>query len=236
MPEITFLSNSKEPGRIGSLVLDAVLSDSHEFTNEITDYPIEDGSNINDHIKRVPVSITINGFITNSPIAFLKELDMNLVNSIVEGSVTSLEVTTSNRVSNAFAKLLDILGESGSASVSVAKPKLVEIVTGLKVYQNMGMTKLSISRTPADGESLRFLATFKKITKVFRENVLLPKLSNASGENGTGANIDLQDQAASKKDAGTQAPKKLKSLAKRLGESDLPNKVVETLKNVIGVE
>lgn len=230
---VTILTNRKEPGRIGSLVLDAILSDSHEYSNDITNYPIEEGSDISDHIKRTPVSVSITGIITNSPLETLVALKESTIRSIADGYTTTLKEKSFDRVTGGFIELLSIMGENNSTTINVRKPKLVELVTGLKVYQNMAMIKLSITRTPDIGEAIKFTATFKPIKKISRQSTIIPKISDKSG---SGSNTSLQDQISDKENAGNQQPKQLKSVAKRLVESDLPGKVVDTVKDLVGIQ
>lgn len=67
---ISVLFNPRTPqaGRIGSLQLDATISENHVATAQITNEPVEQGSNISDHIVNDPEEITIEGFITNTPV------------------------------------------------------------------------------------------------------------------------------------------------------------------------
>lgn len=55
-------------GKIGSLSIEAVISENYSFTSTPTKFPIEDGSVVSDHIVAEPLSITIEGFISNTPV------------------------------------------------------------------------------------------------------------------------------------------------------------------------
>lgn len=239
MADITLISNRKEPGRIGSLVLDATLNDSHSYTNEITDYPIEEGANINDHIKKNPITITITGFITNSPITFLEDISQATIDEVAENKAKNLSAISSNRISGAFSELMRIVGDDSSTqniSITPNNPKIVEVVTGLRVYTDMVMSKLEINRTPSDGESLRFSATFKKVKKAKSKIALVPHLNAGSVGEGAGNAPRIKDQASEKIDTGSQSPKQLKSVAKRLSESDLPGKIVDKVESLMGLK
>ena len=49
-----------------SLDLDVTQDEIHEWNNEVTQYPVEIGSPISDHIQLNPDNLTISGLITNS--------------------------------------------------------------------------------------------------------------------------------------------------------------------------
>jgi hypothetical protein len=232
---ITFLERKREPGKIGGLTLDLTLSESHDFTNETTDYPIEDGTIISDHIKRSPFTISVQGFITDSPIAFAEKFDNTFFGDVEEGNITELEEKTGNRVRGAFNELLLMLGETDSATVKVnpAKVQLVDVVTTLKVYSSMLLTRLSINRDPSDGEALKFSATFKPLKKAYKSTVTVPRIGGWNGSGGL-SSTPLQDQATSEKDAGNKNPKKLKSMAKRLVDADLPGKISDKIGSLLG--
>ena len=57
-----------EPQGINQLVIDAVIRIDHEYTNRPTEYPIEDGAIISDHIRQSPERLTLEIVTTNSPI------------------------------------------------------------------------------------------------------------------------------------------------------------------------
>tara|TARA_R100000655_G_scaffold16426_4_gene35695 strand:- start:4556 stop:5161 length:606 start_codon:yes stop_codon:yes gene_type:complete len=54
--------------RIGLLRLDATLSEIHDRSSRITDHPIEGGSMMQDHIARMPRKLTIEGYVTDTPL------------------------------------------------------------------------------------------------------------------------------------------------------------------------
>jgi hypothetical protein len=53
---------------IGTLVIEATLSETHEATCTVTDQPIETGARISDHIILDPERVIIEGFVSDSPI------------------------------------------------------------------------------------------------------------------------------------------------------------------------
>lgn len=54
---------------IGTLVIEATLSENHEATCTVTDQPIETGARISDHIILDPERVTIQGFVSDTPLS-----------------------------------------------------------------------------------------------------------------------------------------------------------------------
>lgn len=132
------------------LELDASISEDHSFSNAVTRFPVEDGSDITDHIKLEPDQISINGFVTNSPIKNLVQMRDNP--TVSSGGL--------DRVTSAYETLLGISGRNGTS------PVLVDIFTSLRIFTDMVMTSLTIPRNGGTGEALQFSAEFVHIRKV----------------------------------------------------------------------
>lgn len=50
------------------VAFDVTLSEAHEETAEVTDHPVEEGSNVVDHIRPMPFTLGLEVFVTNTPI------------------------------------------------------------------------------------------------------------------------------------------------------------------------
>lgn len=153
-----------EPSQIGSITVDATISEDHKFTNRVTDFPIEDNAFISDHVIQVPEQLTLKGFITNSPIEYASGLRSGI---------------KPERVNDAFIGLMQIAGydyplQPASPSVVRNSAKLVSVVTGLRSYDNMIVSSLSVPRNDKTGNSMEFTITLKHVneTKVEVETVL----------------------------------------------------------------
>ncbi len=168
---LSLLFGDTRKAKIGVLELDASLSERHEFENIITDFPIETGGEVSDHIYMKPDRVMIQGFITNSPPVFF-----DLTNTLGRN----------DRVGDALETLKSIRDNR----------ELVTVVTGLIIYDNMAMKRLTIPRSSRTGETLRFTAEFVKITKVASETAGIPEEDIAEGD---------EDIASSPVDVGSQA-------------------------------
>tara|TARA_R110002012_G_scaffold265589_1_gene448997 strand:+ start:2783 stop:3496 length:714 start_codon:yes stop_codon:yes gene_type:complete len=152
------------------LDIDATVSMNHERAATPTKNPIETGSNVTDHINLDNDRLSIEGVVTNSPLSLIQSaqtiLSQRLVDAAVNqfglnrgltsgalGSVGRLLINDGNRVENTFRYLEEIHANRIPFS----------IITGLKRYSNMVLVKLSVPQTSADGDAIRFNATFEKI-------------------------------------------------------------------------
>lgn len=155
---------------VGFIEFDLVLKESHEWKTSPTSNPIENGSDITDHVIIEQDKITLNGYITNSSI------DIDLASFIGgtiaaytpfgAGSILSEALYKKpKKVLEAF-QMLYKLKEAGEE---------VSIVTTLKVYKDMVISNISIPREPSDGDAIEVKIELVHIQKVDVEMVEIPK-------------------------------------------------------------
>jgi len=116
---------------------DASISETHSDSAETSDHPVEDGSDITDHIRVLPKTIEINGVITNTPIIFLATLQAK---SPVTGDLTR----TLDRVETGYQQLQDFMNRG----------ILVDVITSLRTYSNMVLLSMAVTRDAASGNIL----------------------------------------------------------------------------------
>lgn len=191
LPNFNILFSAQSRAVIGSIPLDASIRERHSDTVQVTDAPIEDGSSIQDHAFEDPFRLTIDGFITDSPVRFLSG-----VRSIVEGEDPggiigrALYPAGLTRSASAFRAL---------KSLKAAKQPIT-VQTGLAVYPNMVITAFTVDRDKTRGRALWFTMAFKQVTIVRSETIAIPQetVNPTSGDPGT------PDKAASKTDLNKQ--------------------------------
>lgn len=133
---------------IGGYVVDAALSEDHSFDSEVTSFPVERGSNITDHIRQLPVSVTVEGIVSDTPVGRAGVVRSGVAALQEEGLVESVPFSA-----EALDTLLGIRDRG----------EPVTITTSLRVYENMALEKLSVPRDASTGAALRFTATFVQI-------------------------------------------------------------------------
>ena len=74
------------PTSISSVVLDAVLTEDHQYNSRVTNYPIENGRDITDHIINEPDTLQITGVVSDTPLSFLAPFNrsINSFNRLIE--------------------------------------------------------------------------------------------------------------------------------------------------------
>jgi hypothetical protein len=190
-----------------AITLDATLAEDSEYSNRITEFPLESGSSISDHVIHEPENVTIKGLISETPVAVLGTVGRALMNG---GSF-------SDPIGDGYAFLLAIGGYSQPKFSGKAKPtdqflsggqditesaqqfQLVDILTEFRLYTSMGITRLHVGREPTTGDALVFTASFKKVRMVeVQEGLTMPRVSEPA------AAPRAKKQAAEKSNVGTQ--------------------------------
>ena len=172
-----FLQVNPETFDVIEVELDASISESHKFTADVTDNPVEGGSVVSDHITLKPIELTIDGMITDSPISFLT----GVVDVLSGGE---------SRSQQGFDALIALRDSR----------QLFTVQTGLRAYENMAMTSLTIPRRADIGQALRFQMQVRQLTIVESETVDIPP------EQVAAANADAAQSEADKgKQSGSAA-------------------------------
>lgn len=130
---------------IGALELDALVSENTSLKSQITEYPIEDGSVISDHISQESETLSIEGVITGAGTLF-----------------------------NISAGKSKLIAAKEALRGLHKKRELVTIVTGVDVYEDFAIGSCEINRNADDGERLNVNLTLKKIEKVTLRNEEIP--------------------------------------------------------------
>tara|TARA_Y100000310_G_C20703455_1_gene832280 strand:+ start:11380 stop:12060 length:681 start_codon:yes stop_codon:yes gene_type:complete len=183
-----------EPQGINQLLIDATLRIDHNYVNRPSEYPVEDGSIITDHVRQSPENLTLEIVTTNSPI----------VVNVDESGNTQIRTDQSNRKQLAFNTWLEFAGyeinkQEDKFEQQVNEPQLLNIITGLKVYTNMLITNLVMPENQSIGEALIASVSFQKIKRARTQFFTVPAVSEL---NGKAPNID--NQATPNTDLGKQ--------------------------------
>ena len=205
---LNILLNRHDPAKIGELTIEVVTEENHSYKTDATTYPVEAGFEITDHIHKHPEEYSVTGIISDTP------LPQNI------GNLTEfIKGKGENRTQVALEKLLAIVGRSlpkqekkigiqerniDSIDTLVSperniSPKIIDIVSGLRIYTNMICTSLTIPRNSRTGRSLKFSASFRKIYTIESNIVSIDKTSDLNGKAPR-----IKNQAPKTKDTGVQ--------------------------------
>ena len=168
---------------IGTFVVDAFISEHYQFSNSVTDIPVEEGSNISDHIVEDQDVISVEAFIGNTAFEVI---------TIDGDKVSNLQAPDRMaRVRQAYQEL---------KKLSKSK-QLLDVVLGLETFTDMVITSFNIDREVETGANLPFSMEFKKIKVVKSDTTQI----NASGRRG-GAGGGQTDSTLDVGPSGTEQP------------------------------
>lgn len=179
----SFFVQNGQPNKIEALEIDVTISENHEFSNNITSYPVDEGFNITDHIQQQSPVLSITGLTSNTPVQYFS----GQIGKLIRADYT-------NKIQETFKLLLNYAGfqvpkHPGSESIQIMTPKLLTIVTGYTIYKDMAIRKVSFPREKATGGALQYTLDLVHIRKVSSKYSII---STANNQSGKAPNIEKQ--------------------------------------------
>ncbi|EDM6436460.1 hypothetical protein CUW27_20770 [Salmonella enterica] len=192
---------------MAAMVVDTVDNESHDWQNEISQYPVEGLKDISDNIKPKPDELAITAFISNTPVHGLVDEVINFADRLLNGR---------KRAQEAFNQLKALR----------EKKEPVTVTTRYRVYPNMGISSITVRRVPDEGDALIMELRFKEIRVVSTQTTKVPAGLGAPGK---------QADNATKQRAGvtTDAGKSVGKVAKP-GAPEVPQRVNKSLAAALG--
>lgn len=173
----------------GSIELDATLKEEHVWNSRVTRYPVEDGTEITDHVIKEQDELRIEGFISDHPL-----IASPTVQAYLSGIVGV--ATTENRVQSMFELLITLRD----------KKEPIIIFTKHRLYVDMVITDLRVPRERGDGESIKFVMKLVNIKRVSTQLVDSP----VKKRKGTATSKKVKEKTQEKVNSGekqTETPK-----------------------------
>lgn len=153
--------------QLGFVTLDVAIELEHSREARVTEFPIEGGAIITDHVVMSPNRLKVSGLITDTPFE-------------------SLTAFFGAARSSAAFSMLQVMFEARTP-FSVYTPR--------QLYNNMVIERLVVPETKEG--ALRFECAMVEITTVFAQNAALPPTSEASGSSKLSKNGGGTSQLAS---------------------------------------
>lgn len=188
--------------KIGSIFVDGFLTEYHKRTTEITEYPIELGSVINDHKIINPLELEIEGSVTNLyrvPINEQFRQELGNLPTYITGDKDTRSVT-------AYRELTQLMIDN----------EPFDVQTGLISYKNMMMMSLEVNRDKTTSNVLFFTAKFKEVIITITETTTINTDNLRSGK--------TREQGASVNERGRQNGEEL--------TEDEANRQINAVKNL----
>jgi hypothetical protein len=172
---IAIFYRDKPKKSVGGVEIDVARLEDHTYESEVTQYPIETGASVSDFIRNRPERVTIQGFVSNSPVRILG----GTLGSLVRGEVP-------NNAELVFNQLV--------ALHEAREP--ITIVTGVKTYESMAIERLTIPRDRDTGEAINFTIEAVKIIKAASVLVVLPNIDTTKAGSQGASTTDQGKQTA----------------------------------------
>lgn len=225
----TFLFGSRPHGVIapdaggGGLVVDAMVSEVHELSSQITNNEVEDGSQLSDHVRLMPIRLNLEGIVSKSPLTiFSSAFNTGLSYAAATVGASQGAVAAGSALIGAGLEGAPALGTAifgGKAAGTKSLSSLVlksrepsdvwsffnqlwelripfSVNTGLKSYQNMIIASLSVNRSSQVGQSVKFNMSLQQVQLASTLIIKVPEFKVKS---------DAAHSAASEVSAGKQS-------------------------------
>jgi hypothetical protein len=167
-------------GRFVTIELDAVPSESHTHAAQVTEFPIENGAVIHDHVVQKPDVVKLEGIVSNTP------LPSNLGWDLHAFAAGGIGGGFKRRAGDAYWALL-ALKEAGTP---------VSLRTDLRDYTEMVLEEIDVPRELSDALFARL--GFRKVTRVWTRTVPVPKIAKAEPKKNKGRQATTTADAATK--------------------------------------
>jgi hypothetical protein len=126
------------------LTLDVSINEGHSLRSSVVSHEVETGVEVTDHVRTLPRELTIQGLITDTP-SGIEAL------AIIPGLVDRFGPLPPSV--EAFQKFEEFWRDK----------QLLDVVTGLKVYQNMIIESVEFPKSAQVGRSLQFSIRMKEV-------------------------------------------------------------------------
>ncbi|WMD20907.1 hypothetical protein RAS12_00620 [Achromobacter seleniivolatilans] len=152
--------------KIGSVPLDALLSEKTSLSSQATSYAVEEGLPVSDHVVQESERLSLDGWVTAAEVALLGSAGAS-----PSGAGRSKMISAKAALREIHANRLPIT-----------------ISTGLDQYVNFVMESCEIGRSNSGGERFEISASFKRIRKVtLREADIPPEQTSGAATGKAGA-------------------------------------------------
>lgn len=182
-------------GELNTVTFDALLKESVDMPADVTDYAVEEGSDTSDNIRKKPVTLTLDGVISDHPLGNAGRSQTPGGGAPGESKQPSVETRSQNTL-----KLLEQVQEEGVT---------VDVFSGLKRYQSMAITNIHLDRDKMVKGGLKLTIQLKTIRKVNGQTVAIQNAKESSGKTKTDKGKQTPKQADDETNKDSIASKKL---------------------------
>lgn len=194
------------PGRAGGetvLAFDCSITESHDSETVPTEFEVENGSMISDHMILKPRSLKLQAIITDAPLKLLSNLLTTGIGAVTPSTGGIGQYAGAVALAPALIQSLDPRARKSVVAFAdliqvQALRQPVSVWTSLELYVNMWIRKISIPRDAQTGRAITVNIDFQQLLLVEPDTVLVgvvsdPNIGSAEankGNKGTGLGID----------------------------------------------
>ena len=154
----------RESRKIGGIAIDGVINETTIRTMNATEFPIESGDIVSDHIIRRPMTYTMHGEITDTPFGLegIRETISSTPENIsgLFGASDPSAFTRSQQIYNELVKIMDL-----------RQP--IDVQTTLNLYKNLAFESITVTQDKDTSRGISFIATFKELVFVNVDPVIM---------------------------------------------------------------
>jgi hypothetical protein len=222
---------------LGQLHFDAVLTEDHERTTEVTEHPVEQGTAIVDHVRPLAHRVRLTVFVSNTPVyskegiqtfdivdvSAARDLNKDLTPDQFAGGLSGLldrglqavglqdKFPTQLSVNVLeFDQDFDFVKDAFDIMTELRDTAtLLQVATPRQLYVNMILKTINMHRDPGTGTSANFELEFQQI-RVVDSNIVdapLPSVPRATPGTDTGKKDTKKADGAKKSVLLEQAEK-----------------------------
>lgn len=166
----------KQPATIGDLQVDVILDRETTYDSDVTEFPVEDGFPIADHVERKPLRLSMTVVCTPTPVQWFKELG-----------------ASSSRMNEVVAAIADIY----------KKAEPITITTPDAIYTDMVMLHAPLPRNVQDGYCYRMQLDFVHVRKAKQRTEQISPADTTGEASGSAGETEADAGAASQTDIGS---------------------------------
>lgn len=161
----------KDGYSVADLKLDLILEENHSMDAAVTAHPVQDGSQVADHVYKLLRTGSLRALVSNWSIndtSTRQGLDDKTPEEIQARAQEVLKSGLKNRAKDAWTTLKGLVGAK------------VSITTALEVYNNVIITHIDTTRDEETGEALDFVLEFTEYKEVkLREDRVTASITQA---------------------------------------------------------
>ena len=197
IPASLFLPSTAQRS-VDAIPFDLILQEDHAFESQVTQYSVETGGVVSDHVVCRPRKGKLQGLVSNFSLQHTNKLDRELENLFRIGRPGRWKagpVSVPNRALTTWELFRELW----------QKRLPVTVATTLEVYESVVVTNVATTRDGDSGDALKFAVDFEEVKVVQLEEVVLQADIKPTGPmKSKGEREAANRQASPNADAGAQ--------------------------------